>query len=122
MSRARREEINGQTYWTIGRAPAGGTRRGRVHLLPIYDEYLVAYRDLEAVPRRTGTRGTLQQAIVVGGQVAGTWKCSLKPDGLVLDLIAPKLSIESDRPALTRVVTRYGRFLGKPVSLSMHDP
>jgi hypothetical protein len=122
MSRAHREAIDGQTYWTLERAPAGRARRRRVHLLPIYDEYLVAYRDLDAVPRQAGTRGTLQQALVVGGQVAGTWKRTPNADGVVLDLIAPKRSIESERRALAGAVARYGRFLAMPVSLRMPDP
>lgn len=118
MSRARREAIDGQTYWTLGRPRAVGTRRGRVHLLPIYDEYLVAYRDLDAVPRNAGAGGTLPQALVIGGQVAGTWKSRRNAHGLVIELIAAKRLIEYDRRALTGAVARYGRFLGMPVSLA----
>jgi hypothetical protein len=44
--RARQAAIDGLTYWTAGPdARAALPRRGVAHLLPIYDEYLVAYRD-----------------------------------------------------------------------------
>ena len=66
--------IDGLTYWALGRPRSSGSRQGRVHLLPIYDEYIVAYRDLEAVPRSRAGWGILPQAIVARGQVAGTWK------------------------------------------------
>src|SRR5688500_17522208 len=45
INTARREEIDGRIYWTIGPPPLAATRDHRVHLLPIYDEYIVAYRD-----------------------------------------------------------------------------
>ena len=79
MNRARREEVGGQTYWTVGQARAAATRDHLVHLLPIYDEYLVAYRDREAVPHgpsviTSGSREPVnfQHALVIAGQVAGT--------------------------------------------------
>jgi hypothetical protein len=52
-----------------------------VHLLPIYDEFLNAYRDRRAeclgpslVVSRKGGYGTFQHAVVIGGRVAGTWR------------------------------------------------
>ena len=55
MIRARCEVVNGHTYWTVGRTPAGELRPRIAELLPIYDEYLVAYRDRVAVPHGPGT-------------------------------------------------------------------
>ena len=40
----------GSRYWTVDPSARGTDRDERVHLLPIYDEYLVAYRDRRAVP------------------------------------------------------------------------
>jgi len=118
MNSARREEIDGLTYWTVAPAPVGRGARARVHLLPIYDEYLVAYRDLDAVPRHTAAFGVLPQALVVDGEVAGTWKSTPHKDGYLLNVTASKRLIETERPGLVRAVSRYARFLEKPVTLA----
>ena len=54
---AKRAAIDGLDDWTVGSAAAARMRRGRVDLLPICDEYMVAYRDLDAVPRGSGQFG-----------------------------------------------------------------
>ena len=46
----RSETVDGLTYWTIGAPRRRSAREAAAHLLPIYDEYLIAYRDREAVP------------------------------------------------------------------------
>jgi hypothetical protein len=50
-----------------------------VHLLPPFDELLVAYRDRSAVIDgrflpRVGAGGVMFPTIVVGGRVVGTWR------------------------------------------------
>src|SRR5262249_29207050 len=72
INAARREEADGRTYWSIGPQPRIGTGARMALLLPIYDEYLVAYRDRAAVPHLpsaigAGARGpaTFQHAIVI---------------------------------------------------------
>jgi hypothetical protein len=81
MNRAREEAIDGRAYWSIGRRTSRAGRPRQVFLLPVYDEYLVAYRDRDAVPHglalnATGPGGPLpfQNPLVIDGQVAGTWK------------------------------------------------
>jgi hypothetical protein len=75
MNRAKSRDVAGLTYWTIGRDPKRASAEG-VFLLPIYDEFLVAYRDRAAVPHPSLPKDKVifQHAIVVDGQVAGTWK------------------------------------------------
>jgi hypothetical protein len=126
MNRARHEVAEGQTYWSLGATTAGGKRRRTVHLLPVYDEYLVAYRDREAVPHRppatkSRSRGsvTFQHALVIAGQVAGTWKPVRSASGLVVDVIPMRRLTGPERRALAETAARYGRFLDVPVSLSI---
>ena len=127
INKARQEEIDGRCYWTL----AGGRRRvtpvsaGTLHLLPIYDEYLVAYRDRDAVPHTTsrifaGPRGTVtfQHALVISGQIAGTWKTVKSKDGVIVDVIALRRLTRSERSALEETAARYGEFLGMSASLS----
>jgi hypothetical protein len=118
--RAYSRELYGLTYWTLKRKPERiSRRRAGAHLLPIYDEYLVAYRDHGAVPRPAYMLGGFQHALLVGGQVAGTWSTIQTPKGLVVDVHPLRQLTLAQRRELTRAVTRYRRFLGAPVSLSI---
>lgn len=64
---AHSEVIDGRAYWTLEPFHISESGAPAAYLLPVYDEYLVAYRDLEAVPRAKGTRGRLQQALLTAG-------------------------------------------------------
>ncbi|MFL5447465.1 MAG: winged helix DNA-binding domain-containing protein [Gemmatimonadales bacterium] len=118
--RAHSREVDGLTYWTLKRSPERiSRRRAGVHLLPIYDEYLVAYRDHRAVPRPAYMLGGFQHALLVGGQVAGTWRTIQGPKGLVVDVRPLRPLAPAERRELAQAVTHYRRFLGVPVSLSV---
>lgn len=120
MNRARPREVDGLRYWTIGRESGSARRpKTKIHLLPIYDEYLVAYRDHRVVPRPAYAIGNFLHALLIGGQVAGTWR-TIPGDGrFVVDVGPLRRLTPVERRALAQAVTRYGRFLGVPVSLSV---
>ena len=63
MIGAVKQTAGGLAYWTADGAPPGRMRRAAAHLLPIYDEYVVAYRDREAVPHGPGASGCLQDLL-----------------------------------------------------------
>ncbi|MEO8090110.1 MAG: winged helix DNA-binding domain-containing protein [Gemmatimonadales bacterium] len=110
ISRARGWEVDGVKYWTIGPSPrVTRSRKTGVHLLPVYDEYLVAYRDHHAVPRPAYVMGSLQHALVIGGQVAGAWKAI--PGSTSVGVTPTRRLTPGDRRAVAQAATRYGRFL-----------
>jgi hypothetical protein len=126
MNQARREEAGSQTYWTIGPGPRGAMRGHAVHLLPIYDEYLVAYRDREAVPHRPSVvmgKGaqsvTFQHTLVIAGQVAGTWRSSRDTRSVLIDAVPLRRLTGQERRAVGEAVRRYERFICAPTKLSM---
>jgi len=128
MNNARRVDTGGSTYWTIGSPPRGARRDHLVHLLPVYDEYLVAYRDREAVPHgpSTITSGpsasesvTFQHALVVGGQVAGTWRRMQSTRTIALEVVPMRRLTRLERHALDEATGRYERFLSAPVAVSI---
>ena len=125
MIRAKPEPCKGLTYWTVRRSDgdAAGTR---VDLLPIYDEYVVAYRDREAVPhgpRRIDSRAggfvVFQHALVIDGQIAGTWRTRRTPDGHSVDVTPLRRLTRAERGGVEETAQRYGRFLASPISLSI---
>jgi hypothetical protein len=126
MNRARREEAGGQAFWTIGPTPRGAARNHRAHLLPIYDEYLIAYRDREAVPHgpsvvTSASRGsvTFQHALVIGGHVAGTWRITRSPRTVLIAAVALRPLTRPERRAVSEAAARYEQFISLPVQLSI---
>jgi len=71
--------VNGETFWWQDDAPAPVVPHC-VHLLPAFDEYLLAYRDRTAVldarysERLNAGGGMLSPVIIIDGRVAGTWR------------------------------------------------
>ena len=122
MARATLETINGLDYASVERRVRAGTRPLPIQLLPVYDEYLVAYRDREAVPHvwmrpSAGKPVSFQHAIIAAGQVVGTWRTRPAGGGVGIEVALLRRLSASERQRLSDAVTEYGRFLGRRVSL-----
>lgn len=73
---------DGADYWhTAARPGRIATAALSAHLLPIYDEYLNAYRDRDLLFTRTspGPDALFLHYLIVGGRYAGTWKPGRAP-------------------------------------------
>ncbi len=112
-----RREVDGQSYWLrpADRLPA---LQGPVaHLLPVYDEYAVGYKDRSAflaaeyAARPDAGNGIFRAPVLIDGQIVGTWTRAMKKDRVVVaaNLFRP-LSAE-ERTALEGALERYGSFL-----------
>jgi hypothetical protein len=122
MNPAKSQEVNGVKYWAIGRSPTNSKTRTGVHLLPGFDEYLVAYRDRHAVPHSLYASPSFRLAagaLVIGGQVAGAWRTIPGGKRLLVEVGTPRQLTGGERRALAQAAGRYGRFLGVAVSLSV---
>jgi hypothetical protein len=121
MIRARSVNIGGRAYLTSGPARDGAALPTDAHLLPIYDEYLVAYRDRDAVPHGPvlsgGARGyvTFQHALIIRGQVAGTWRTTRTKSGASVDVVPLARLTHADKRLVDEAVRRYERFIGVPI-------
>ena len=109
--------VGERTYWLAPGASGGPI--GEAYLLPVYDEYLVAYRDrsaaLDPARKLQPGEGTLGPAILIGGVIAGTWTRALKKDRLVLALKTFAPATPAKRRLLANAAERLGRFLGVEV-------
>ena len=125
MTGAHHEIVGGVTYSSVTRqAGRASPRAASVHMLPVYDEYLVAYRDREAVPhawvRPSGKKPVMfQHAIVANGQVAGTWRTVQSRSGVVVEIAPLRRFTAAERQSLSDRAVEYGRFLRQPISLSI---
>ena len=123
MNKARREEVAGLTYWTLGSTPRAAGRDHLAHLLPIYDEYLVSYRDREAVPHGPSViplpkTVIFQHALIVGGGIAGTWRTARNARGLTVSATLLRPLSRRETRAVADAAARYEGFLDVPVALS----
>ena len=121
MNRVTSLEVAGLKYWSIGRPRRPVSGKTTVHLLPVYDEYLVAYRDRQAVPHTLySTWGAnIRHGLVINGQMAGTWRSISSSTGVKVEVQTRSRVSPGDRRELARAAAGYGRFLGAPVSLAV---
>jgi hypothetical protein len=121
--KARRYDGDGLVYWTAGpnRPPRAAT--ASVHLLPIYDEFTVAYRDgkpaAQGWPTMRSANGevvTFQHALVVDGRVTGTWRVTRTGSGVSVDVTPSRRLTAIDQRALAEATARYVRFARTPAA------
>jgi hypothetical protein len=94
----------------VNAEPSGLPRGGKgLSLLPCFDEIHVAYVGPRAAPLHVHT-------VVIDGVVVGTWRRTLSPRGVSLDITLSRRLTGRERTALGRMVERYGAFLGRPAS------
>jgi Winged helix DNA-binding domain len=128
--RALMQETFGElTHWSAAPTPAftrslggGGTRRSAsAYLLPIYDEYLIAYKDRGAVtdPASTGRSSATIDGyahwLVVDGRFVGTWRREETAAGVEVGLTPHRLLTTAERKAVVAAADRYSAFLETPV-------
>jgi hypothetical protein len=126
MVRLARHDEHDLVYWSVagGRAAAAGAEAA-VRLLPIYDEYLVAYRDRLAVPHGPRTVAserasvTFQHTLVIGGHVAGTWRGTPQRAGVRVQVTPLRPLTIVERAAIDQAVAEYGAFLGVPADWTL---
>ena len=118
-SRLSRFEVDGRAYWY---APAGkaATRPGPLaHLLPYYDEYVVAYRFRggsfdEKTLRATPAFDALSPRLFVGGKLRGGWRRTFAKDRVIVDVEPSTPLTPRERTATAAAMKRYGAFVGLP--------
>ena len=117
--------LDGKTYWTATPIATVDRVEPTVHLLPNYDEHVVAYRDhgpsLDpgapgALRRRTD--GPLDVHLVArDGLIVGGWRRTLEKSSAVVNIDLLVALRRREMTALRRAADDYGRFLGLPVAL-----
>jgi hypothetical protein len=115
--------VAGKTYWMSRRARESALPR-TAYLLPLYDEYLIAYRDrsaaldAEAWSRRVAPRDPFSAPVVVNGRVVGGWKRRVKAGTLLITVAPFEPLSRRDRVAVEDAAAPYAGFAGLPLELS----
>ncbi|MGE5124083.1 MAG: winged helix DNA-binding domain-containing protein [Acidobacteriaceae bacterium] len=122
------ESIDGRTYHTARNHKTGRPAGEKIHLLPTYDEYLVAYADRSASvdPKynqhmnEISNRGMFWPIIVVNGQVEGIWKRSIKGDTIRINLFPFTDLNQAVISQVKQAAERYGSFFIKRVEVTLN--
>lgn len=118
-----RRELDGLTYWYTSTTPIRSARQVRsAHLVPIYDESLIAYRDRllsqPLGPRAGATSDIFMNYVLVDGRLAGTWNRTKAGLSCRLEIGPYRRLTRDENTLLQGAVERYRRFIGCPVTLS----
>jgi len=122
-----RGTIGGTACWFAGDAAAAAKRRrGAAHLLPPFDEYVIAYRDRSAVldPAHVNAarHGIFGGIVVLDGRIAGTWNRAIAKGRVTLGTRWFGKPKKTQVAAVAATAERYGEFLGRPVLLGADAP
>ncbi len=118
------ESIAGQKYWLAAASFRIKDELPVAHLLPAFDEYIVAYKDRSAVLNPEHTKlhnsgnGVFSQTMIMNGRVVGAWKRTLKKDALVVTLSPFDKLKQTETRAFAPAASRYGKFLEASVILA----
>ncbi len=121
------ETIDDKTYWSARSHAVPKPKTPTLHLLPNYDEALIAYKDYgpsfdpSLFTRRVSSREEVfaNHLIVRDGKVIGGWRRTLDKKAVSIEAsLLTKLDARSRR-GLAAQTARFGRFLGLPASLHM---
>lgn len=120
-------DAGGATFWSVPGSPAPRVRPAGARLLPAFDEYLVGYRDRDAVLDPTHARrvnaggGLLGATVVLDGRVAGTWKRTVARDRVSVRARLFRNAGATAVRALEAAAEAYGRFLGVAAECSIEE-
>lgn len=107
----RQATIDGVTYVTASTPPRPRGRPASAHLLPIYDEYVNAYRDRGEIMAGVAGDSIFMHYLIVDGRLAGTW---LPAASGGVDVRPRARLTKAQRDAVDRAVARYRAFRGAP--------
>jgi len=121
------EDVNGTTYWFVEPAKKVKNIGNRAYFLPNYDEYTVGYTDRSAIFDRShssklDSRGSVlaQHVILTGGQIAASWKRTLKTKSVAIEATLFRSLSEKEMHAMVEAAERYATFLGLPFELTFN--
>lgn len=119
--------VDGKNYW-FARRTGGGVARagGTVHLLPNYDELVVAYRDHVptlapgvAAMFKARLQGVANHLIAVDGRVVGAWRRLEAKGAMTVETMLVTRLDRRARAALEAAAARFQSYLSMPVRLRL---
>ncbi len=115
------EKIGEITYWFPDSAIPLPAYKETVHLLPAFDEFIIAYTDrsasivVEHHSKAVSTNGIFRPVVVINGLVKGIWKRTVKKDTVLIDLTLFHPVNKKEMRGIEKAAEKYGEYLGKKI-------
>jgi hypothetical protein len=112
------EVVGRHTYFRSELPPRASQRKNACHLLPAFDEYLVSYRNRDALldphhaKRLNAGGGMLNPSVILDGRMIGTWRREIERCGVAIEIDLFDPPTQKQQEAVTRAAERFGVFLG----------
>ena len=123
------EVVDGQTYWFVESSAPKIASSKSAHLLPIYDEYVMGYKDrsaiLGALDGKNFDTGSVafDNLIIIDSMLAGSWKRTLSKNEVLVETNFNVPLTKTEQRAVAAAVERFGKFLGlSPVMVQTEKP
>ncbi len=119
-----RDAVAGQNYVSPANPSVRHAKADTNFLLPIFDEYGIAYRDRSALFKSELEGGAdhavkvdvaFSRTLILDGKIAGRWRRTDAKAGIVIEGMIFAPVNQAKQRALTKAAQRYGAFLGKSV-------
>lgn len=110
------ETIEGKTYWFSPATQIIKEPSPTAHLLSIYDEYTIAYKDRSAlggeryVEKFIAMGNALTAVMLIDGKIVGTWKRALKKSEIAFILSPLRELTPQEYEACTQAAEHYATF------------
>jgi hypothetical protein len=112
---------DGAPWYSLGAAEQPA--RHRAHLLPTYDELIVAYKDLRVdLVGEAPRKGLLTRTISVDGRTVGGWRRTLASRSVTVEATTFAPLAAEQRSELEATAARFGEFLGLEAKLDLARP
>jgi hypothetical protein len=117
------ETIDSETYWMSTDLVPGNTGQPSVFFLPAYDEYIISYKNRDAIlppnvqKRAISENGLFRPVIIADGKVIGLWKRTIKKDSVVIEPEHFTSVSKKTKELLRRKAEEYSFFLGKKLEI-----
>jgi hypothetical protein len=118
------EALDGLVYWFPPSTPRTRRATSTVHLLPVYDEHLIAYKDREIVLDESCGRALwsmmaeFPNQLVVNGRVTGAWRRTVSGKAVHIHVRPFRSLTRIELRGLEAAAERHGRFMKLPVTLT----
>jgi len=112
------ETVGTQTFLFPNDRTDFNMEKGIVHLLPAFDEFIIAYQDRTAalVPEQfqkiVSSNGVFRPALLLDGKVVGVWKRASKRDKLDIEITTFEVLKPMIDSKIREAFLQYGRFHG----------
>ena len=121
-----RVAIEGLDYWVVPSRTGRRAPAPLVHLLPNYDEGLIAYKDRDMpgglpAPAGAARHGNFPHHLVIEGRLLGRWRRNLTARGVAVDALPYRVLTRAEARSLDAMVARHGEFMGMPARSVLLD-